>query len=165
MAISQNWEAVKSFEALVNVNISNLFSKPLQKVLTTDAKGQPVLYLNFTTDTGQNDDDVAIFLRAASPVTQEMFDNWVARSNTDGHKVGPASLIEVWVQDCTSLVDDRARLAQEVIYFLRGKQWRNALLFVVDGAHPELEGIFGATADSAATASSRSVGPSMLGSN
>lgn len=146
MARKQNWDSSRMLEAIVRNTLPEYLPEPKQVQLLNDNEGRAVLYINWDRDSGTQNGDVAVFVRTKNVLPDEIHDNYIARTNTPGHKVGPAPAYEVWVQT-DSMEGDRTEIKDQIIYFLRDKAGRQAVLKITTD-HPTLEGIFGEAADS-----------------
>lgn len=160
-----NFEALRLFEAIAFRNVPEHLSKPKRVEFVKDADGRQVMYMNFTSATGQTDGDTAVFVRTVDVLPKEVLNSFVAMSNTPNHVVPPSPILEIWIQDGL-MSSDLAIVKDEFLNFLRSKAARNAILRVVTGEHPTLKGVFGETADSAKVSRSYPVGAApMMGGN
>lgn len=150
--MDQYFEALRMLESLASRNVSEHIGKPKRVEFVMDTDGRQIAYFNWTSATGQTTGDVAAFIRVLPVLPDEVADAFICRSNTPNHRAPPAPMFEVWVQDAL-MSSDITFVKDQLVYFLRDKAGRNVIVRLVDGAHPELKGVFGETADSAIASS------------
>jgi hypothetical protein len=164
MSNNQNWTALRELEQIVRRNVAEFLGKPVKVDLIRDADGEVCLYMNWTADTKADGDD-ALFIKTKNPLSQEVTDNFIARTNTPGQIIPPAPLFEIHVQNSNDMLSKRNLVANECVFFIRGKLGRNAILCVHTG-HPKLAGVFGEATTSAFQTVSKAVAAAgMIGGN
>jgi len=151
---------IRNLEAMARRLVPEFLGLPKTSQMMFDAKGEPVLYVNYTSATTHADGDIAVFIRASGILSDEVRAGFMAPSVLPNKKVSPSPLFEVHVQD-DSLIGSRSKIAQEFVYFTRGKLLRNCVLCVHAG-HPKLNGVFGEVADSAHQSDSRPISASTM---
>ena len=162
----QYFESLRLLEATVLRNVKEFLGVAKRAEIMTDDEGNNVLYVNFSRADAPQVGDEAIYVRTLNPLTEEVTNGFIARSNTPNKVIPPAPIFEIIVEDAL-MTSPRGVLKDRFLLFINQKQGRNAILRVsAAGSKPELKGVFGALTDNYSESVSAPVAAAgMIGGN
>jgi len=162
----QNYESLRVLEATVLRNVKEFIGKAKRTEILSDSEGNNVLYINFTQNGVPAAGDEALYVRTLNPLSNEVADNFIARSNSPSKVIHPAPIFEIIVEN-GSMSSARGVLKDRFLLFINQKQGRNAIVRYVDeGVKPTLKDIFAEAADNFSNSVSAPVAAAgMIGGN